>query len=147
MRRCLNFCLTLRGRCTALLTLVVFVLGSIGWPGVPRKVAWAQPGTCCCGHLRGSSSCGCCKRPAARPAAGKGSCCQKKKQSAGPVFTCPCGESDSPGFIVASQPKLAAEAVTIPQLVKTSAVAPTAARRAPEGNHCPETPPPRPSVC
>src|SRR5262245_34251354 len=108
MRRCQNLRLILRTRCTALLTLVVFVLGSVGWPGVPQKAARAQPGTCCCGHLRGSPSCGCCKRPAASPAAGKGSCCQKKKQSAGPVFTCPCGESDSPGFVVAAQPRLAA---------------------------------------
>ena len=146
MRRCLNLSLTLRGRCTALLTLVVFVLGSIGWPGVPQKVAGAQPGTCCCGHLRGSSACGCCKRPAASSAAGKGSCCQKKKQSTSPIFTCPCGESGSPGFIVASQPKLTAESVTIPRLVETAAVSPTSSMRPPEGNRCPDTPPPRPSV-
>jgi hypothetical protein len=151
-----KICPTLRRRFTAIATLFVFVVGNIGWPVVPQKPAkaatstharLAEGKTCCCGHKGDDCSCGCCKRPLATRSPGKAGCCQKKKTSTTLAFNCPCGGSESAGFVVSSQPKLAARAVAAPQLVETFAVSPTSSLRVPEGNLCPDTPPPRPSLC
>ena len=150
MRRWVKTRPTLRTRFTALVTLFVFIVGNIGWPIVPQKPAKAGAGvadgkTCCCGHKGDSCSCGCCKRP--MTASAKGSCCQKTKASTTLAFNCPCGGSETAGLMVSSQPKLAAPSVRIPRLVETFTVSLTSSLRAPEGNLCPDTPPPRPSDC
>jgi hypothetical protein len=148
----------LRRRFTALVTLFVFVVGNIGWPQSAEKpgergccgrlVKLSSGGGCCCGKDKRKASCGCRKALVDTKTA---ICCQKKKPSGEkPVVAasaCNCGDAPFPGFIVSSQPKLAAAVVTIPRLVETFAVSLTSSLRAPEGNFCPDTPPPRPSLC
>jgi hypothetical protein len=141
-------------RATALLVLVTFALGNIGWPanfGVSGKkcqnATGGKPGCCCSSAAQKASRC-CCQKRAAKIVA---SCCQKKaaRQSHDviPVLNCGCGDAPDPAFIISTQPKLAAHAVEMPELAAVSPLLPAAV---PLRSGCalpPETPPPRPSVC
>jgi hypothetical protein len=140
-------------RATALLVLVTFVLGNIGWPanfGAGKKcqnAAGGKPGCCCSSAAQTASRC-CCQQRAAKTVA---SCCQKKAARQNhdlvPVLNCGCGDAPDPAFIISTQPKLAAHAVEMPELVEASVLSPAAAAVPPSCALPPETPPPRTSVC
>ena len=141
-------------RCVATLALVTFTLGNVGWPLEFGKVgagtgrcAMTGEARCCCGLEKKKSTCGCFKAPML---AKSSSCCQKKRPAAEksvvPVFACDCGDSSFPGFIVSSQPRLAAASIEMPELIETAAVWLWAPNTRLNGNYPPDTPPPRPSV-
>ena len=144
-------------RFVALAALVSFTIGNIGWPQAPEQpaergccgklVKLSTGGGCCCGKEKQKASCGCRKALVETQTA---SCCQKKKAAPEKpviaVSACRCGDASFPGFMVSSQPKLAAAVVEIPQFIASSALPTANPAPAPQRALAPETPPPRTSA-
>lgn len=144
-------------RAVALVTLVLFVGGNIGWPVAPSQTGstssatpspklLSSPGrSCCCGA--GAKSCGC--RCATRSVAGAlktRSCCEGKSSGPELIVRCGCGENELPGLILSTQPKLQVACISIPQLVESTSVPEHPEMRLGRQSLSPETPPPRPYV-
>jgi hypothetical protein len=148
----------LRNRATAIVTLLMFLAGNIGWPVTTATVAGGKCckvsglATCCCGEQPGAKNCGCNKSALVvleEPAKKLPSCCQQKlaaQKQTPVVVNCSCGESSDPGFVVSTQPKITAIVVQALALTITGNSVPSPALRLPEANLTPDTPPPRPSV-
>ena len=143
-------------RWTALVALVTFVLGNVGWPSAPLGTATQKTrsalqknakGGCCCAAKGKTCGCGCCKRPLV---SNRGGCCGKKpveKSSPIAAITCPCGGSPTGDLVVSTLPKLFAAVVSIPQMVEISAVQMVTALRPGQLHLPPDTPPPRFLAC
>jgi hypothetical protein len=148
----------LHNRCTAIVTLLMFLAGNIGWPVTTGTLAGgkcckvAGMATCCCGDQSSTKSCGCNKGVAVaveKPANPLPSCCQQRlaaKKQAAVVVNCACGESSVPGFVVSTQPKITAIVVQATQLTLAGNLVPNPAFLLPDVDLTPETPPPRQSV-
>ena len=148
-------------RGVALVALISFAAGNIGWPHSPetsrdqagprgccgKLVALAGPGGCCCGSNAKKSTCGCCKGPAV---AKSGACCQKKRADEGnsrlPVLTCHCGDSPVADYVISSQPRLQGIAIAMPQLLAAFERSLPSSQGGPQRALAPETPPPRSSA-
>jgi hypothetical protein len=158
MRRCVKLRPTLRHRFTAIVTLLIFLAGNIGWTVTTGNAAGGKSckvaglAKCCCGDKPGAKSCGCNKGAAVaniEPANKLPSCCQKRldaAQKAAVVVNCACGESSAPGFVISSQPKITVVSVNVTELTLTGDLLLASELSLPQANRAPETPPPRPSV-
>lgn len=138
-------------RVLGLAVLIVFAVGSIGWPQQVSKPGGGQclnlagKSICCCSDRPRQPSCGCCKTAGAV----KGGCCQSKRlarRSAAPTVKCACGDSAPSGFVVAAQPRMSLPTLIAPQLCVASRFVHSAFPQVDEASFSPETPPPRPSV-
>ena len=147
----------LRGyrRSAVLFALVAFLVGNVGWP-LPRadrsgggcRVFAGRPACCCSDKaLIGNCGCGKAKAPALTSTAKLPSCCQKRaqaaKRAAGVVVNCACGDSQPPGFVVSSLPKLySASHITI-GIEPAARLSILPAALFAELSFAPELPPPR----
>ncbi|MBS0260353.1 MAG: hypothetical protein JSS02_00240 [Planctomycetes bacterium] len=148
-----------RQRIVALVSLLLFTMGNIGWP---VTLVSATGGTCCqvsgravccCGQKPGTRNCGCGQALAqsTRKAPQKNlpPCCQKRMAEAAPIGVsarCACGDGSDPVLVLATQPKLPAATVQFVHLQVHSRLNQTPPQRITEPVRTPETPPPRTSA-
>jgi hypothetical protein len=158
MRRWVRLPPTRHNRFTAIVTLLIFLAGNIAWPVSIGSVAGGKCcqvsglAKCCCGDKPGARNCGCgngAELARRAPEKKMPSCCQKRLAAAEKtaiVMNCACGESSTPGFIMSTQPKIAAIAVSVAELTLTGDIVAAPQFSLPRANRAPETPPPRSSV-
>lgn len=177
LRRTLNNRLrAARRRCTfsvlvRLVTLVLFLVGSVGWPqtsaesggtvrhSAPRQNAVKRKG-CCCSIKRQKAGCCCCAKPVGQRAG----CCAGKSTAANDapageahqdeapaprliVTSCRCDSAPAIEFTISVQPRLATTDMPVVELVNSGACVPAVCRVPQPVGTRPETPPPRYRLC
>lgn len=150
-------------RACALVTLLAFLIGTVGVPiGGAESCGQGQAGCCGCKCCQAGKPCRCGCACCSRTGATKGKlppCCAKRLAAAEKAAAaakskrgdtspqvgglCPCGKAPAKGYVVVTQPRLMSASVAVPEFEVGMFLVPAPSAHAPHEGSRPATPPPR----